>query len=111
MKTIHEVCIERIGKSGDFHNQIQTAIGTDSVQAITHCDPRTFGENIQWHDGAVREITKDNVAGYFAGQGHMLVKIVGNRAFGNTIIEVETDDEKGCCAKIDAHIKKQKLAA
>lgn len=147
MKILHEICLDR--KS----NTVQNAKNVNDILAglghgpgfylcpvaneahgsvsITFCDTRTFGEKIKWGDGVVREITVDNVAAYFVGQGHKLVKIVGNLAFGNSLITIEvyeTDEApndnhadfrkrpatiptaKECCDRINAYLTLKGLA-
>ena len=147
MKIRHEVCFDRKSskeKNAENVTAILTGLGhgpgfclctvageAHGAVTATFCDTRTFGEKIQWHDGKVREITTDNVAAYFAGQRHKLVKIVGNKAFGNTLIDIEifetdeapNDDHteyrkrpaimptaKECCDKINAHLTLNGLA-
>src|SRR3990167_3481123 len=146
MKIRHEICIYNKGNSAKCCDEILVALGhsptfklradspDDTVNGavtIAHCDPRTLGEDVlQFSDGHREVATKDNIGAWFEEQGHKLVKIVGNQAFGNTIIDLKITDtdeapdkihkttfkrpavmptEKECCGKIDAHIKKQGL--
>ena len=92
-------------KTGARCAEILTALGhgpsfkleADKVDNVVHgsvsiafCDTRILDEEIiKFSDGHEELITADNVARYFADQGHRLVSIVGNQAFGNTIIDVE----------------------
>lgn len=147
MKIRHEVCIDNKGDSAKCCDEILTALGhgpafklkadtpDDTVHGavtITHCDPRSLGEDeIQFKDGRREIASKDNIGAWFEEQGHKLVKIVGNTAFGNTIIDLKiTDTDEAptkfrkttfkrptmmpsaqeCCDKIDAYIMEAKLA-
>lgn len=142
MKIRHEVCIDNKGDSAKCCDEILTTLGhsptfklradtpDDTVHGavtISHCDPRTLGDDeVQFRDGRREVATADNVGAWFEEQGHKLVKIVGNTAFGNTIIDLKiTDTDEAptkfhkttfkrpavmptaaeCCAKIDAHMK------
>lgn len=139
MKIRHEVCIDNKGDTKAVLEDVLVALGhgpsfkyradspTDTVHGavtIHNCDPRTIGESILWHDNVVRVLTVDNVAAYFTGQGHKLVKVIGGKAYGNTIIDIKITDTdeaptpghkttykraapilptaKECCDKLDA---------
>jgi len=60
-----------------------------AIQEVRFCDTRTVGENIQWHDGKWRVLTHENMAAYFAGQGHQIVQQNGDTYLCDTIIKVE----------------------
>lgn len=106
MKIRHEVCMDCDSTKAKQYAQdvladlshdpltfnLKPSTNVDAVHgsvSIAFCDTRTLGENIQWHDGKYRILTVDNIAGYFAGQGHTIKLIVGDKYYGNTIIDVE----------------------
>jgi len=141
MKITHEICITNGANSTECCNAVLTALGhsptfklksdshTDTVHGavtITHCDPCTLGEDTLRFQNGKREIaTADNVGLWFEELGHKLVKIVGNKAFCNTLIEIKITDtdeapnashkttykrpdvmptQEECRSKIDAHM-------
>jgi hypothetical protein len=61
---------------------------------IDFCDTRTFGEHVLFRDAHMEEITERNIERYFQDQGHRLVSIVGDQAFGNTIVMVGIYEEE-----------------
>ena len=141
MKIRHEVCIDNKCDAEKCCAELLTALGhsptfklmadsdSDTVHgavSIAHCDPRTLGEDeLMFKDGRREVATADNIGAWFTEQGHKLVKIVGNKAYGDTIIDLKITDtdeapnahhkttfkrpavmptHKGCCDKIDAHM-------
>ena len=147
MKIRHEICIDNKGDSAKCCDEILIALGhsptfkykadspTDTVHGaltIAHCDPRTLGKDILQFKNGKREVaTADNIGAWFEEQGHKLVKIVGNTAFGNTIIDIKITDTdeaptkfhkttfkrpavlptaKECCDKINAHLTLKGMA-
>lgn len=141
MKITHEICITNGANSAECCDAVLTALGhsstfklkadlpTDTVHGavtIIHCDPCTLGEDILKFQNGQREVaTANNVGLWFSEIGHKLMKIVGNKAFCNTIIEIKITDtdelpnashkttykrpavmptEEECRSKIDAHM-------
>mgnify|MGYP001570629613 CR=1 FL=1 len=142
MKIRHEVCIDNKGNSRKCDEEILIALGhgpgfklkadtpDDTVHGavtIAHCDPRTLGEDVlQFRNGAHEVATAGNIGAWFEEQGHKLMKIVGNKAYGNTILDIKITDTdeapnklhkttfkraavvlptaKECCDKINAHL-------
>lgn len=141
MKITHEICITNGANSAECCDAVLIALGhsstfklkadlpTDTVHGavtIIHCDPCTLGEDILKFQNGQREVaTADNVGLWFVEIGHKLVKIVGNKAFCNTIIEIKITDtdeapntshkttykrpaviptEEECRSKIDAYL-------
>ena len=108
MKITHEICITNGANSAECCDAVLIALGhsstfklkadslTDTVHGavtIIHCDPCTLGEDTLRFQNGKREIaTADNVGLWFEEIGHKLVKIVGNKAFCNTIIEIKITD-------------------
>ena len=108
MKIRHEVCIDNKGDSAKCCDEILTALGhgptfkykadspTDTVHGaltIAHCDPRILGEDVlQFRNGKRETATADNIGAWFDEQGHKLMKIVGNKAYGNTILDIKITD-------------------
>ena len=145
MKIQHEVCIKTGLSSAAVCQEILTALRScpefklradtphDMVHGavtIAHCDPRALGEDVlAFKDGRKEVATAENINAWFMEQGHKLVEIVGNQAFGNTIIDLKITDtdeaptkfrkttfkrpavmptEKDCCDKINSHVAKLK---
>lgn len=86
-----------LGHGPSFKLEANTVPNGDDVVhgavTITFCDTRTFGEYIMFSDAHVEEITEHNIERYFNGQGHRLVSVLGNQAFGNTIVKVTVYEE------------------
>ena len=141
MKIQHEICITNGANSAECCNAVLTALGhsptfklkadspTDTVHGavtIIHCDPCTLGaDTLRFQNGQSQVATADNVGLWFEELGHKLVKIVGNKAFCNTLIEIKITDtdeapnashkttykrpdvmptQEECRSKIDAHM-------
>ena len=109
MKIRHEVCIDnRNTDPKAMSDDLLMALGhcptfkfkadspTDTVHGaltIAHCDPRTLGEDVlQFRNGKCEVATADNIGAWFEEQGHKLMKIVGNKAYGNTILDIKITD-------------------
>jgi hypothetical protein len=141
MKIQHEICITNGVNSVECCDAVLTALGhsptfklkadspTDTVHGavtIIHCDPCILGADIlRFQNGQSQVATADNVGLWFEELGHKLVKIVGNKAFCNTLIEIKITDtdeapnashkttykrpdvmptQEECRSKIDAHM-------
>lgn len=106
MKIRHEVCLDHDRtQTKDRCAEILAACGhgptlkmkaadaTDTVHgsvSVAFCDTRTLGVDIlEFRDGRREVATADNIAAWFQEQGHSLELIQGNKAYGNTIIDVE----------------------
>jgi len=86
-----DMCRGVLGESPTFKlmadNEEDTVHGFIS---ITFCDPRVLGvDELLFQDGTVEIASVDNIADYWAEQGHRLDHIDGNTAWGQSIIEVE----------------------
>ena len=153
MKIRHEICIDNKGDTDKCCNEILVALGhgpgfklkadtpDDTVHGaltIAHCDPRTLatpgvdsGDVILFADGSIDVATPENIGKWFEEQGHKLLKIVGDKAYGNTIIDIKITDTdeapnkfhkttykraavlptaKDCCDKINAHLTLKGMA-
>lgn len=104
MKIRHEICVGNNITTDDILTSLGHGPGfklkadapDDTVHGavnISHCDPRTLDVDIlQFRDGRREVATADNINAWFVEQGHKLVKIVGNQAYGNTIIDIKITD-------------------
>ena len=127
MKITHELCLdhdsEKPGAIRERMDEILAALGhgenfklkADTPDDTVHgriieccfCDTRTIGESIMWHDGVVRKITAENIAAYFEGQGHKLMKLDGDKAYGNTIVVVQvTEADEAPTLDRKTHLKR-----
>ena len=62
-------------------------------------------------DGHTEIITADNIEEYFNDQGHELSHIVGNQAFGKTIIDVEVYEADCPPVLVPVEITKERALA
>lgn len=114
MKTVIEICLDHDssapGASADATLRIAEALGhgpgfklkadnqadivNGRIIAVMFCDTRTLGEDaLSFKDGRVELASADNVDNWFREQGHRLMKIKGDKAFGNTIVYVQITEE------------------
>ena len=109
MHVKHNICLDcSPERTGELSNSILTALGhgpalklradlpTDTVHGsvtMAFCDTRTLGvDELLFQDGHVEIATAQNIDAWWREQGHQLDHIVGNKAHGNTIVDVELYD-------------------
>jgi hypothetical protein len=113
MKVLHEICLDHDSSDKEataaLMQRVYAALGhgpefrwyADSPKDTVHgriiemriCDTRLLGSDIlEFRDGSQEVASADNIARWFEELGHRLVRIEGNKAFGNTLVHLQVTE-------------------
>lgn len=83
-----------LGHGPDFKLRPDTPEDTvHGSVSVAFCFTRTLGVDIlMFQDGHTEVASADNIDAWWQEQGHRLERVVGNKAYGNTMVDVELYD-------------------